>query len=160
MQKKIEGKTLDGEKRFYTFELMDTMTGLELEHGKLSHLLHNDDLLDVINGDDFEGGRKFANDVTLGVYTFEDLKELASKMLPSATIMFDGKQHVECDENGICDLFQGDLEEFATALFWAMYANFPKSTDPLFEAVKAAGLDPKTTGQNQTTSESQESEAV
>ncbi len=135
MKKKIEGKTLDGEKRVYEFELMPTGVGLELEYNSLGKFLGNEELIKMFGDGELELNFISLVQMMNDLFTFDELSDFAAKMLPGGSaVVGDATIQHDFDATGFHDYMRGDLLEFVTTLFWAIYANYPKVLGPLFDA--------------------------
>ena len=140
MKKEMKGQTLGGESRYYTFEIMDAETGLELFYKYCEKFLSNEKIRSLMKQD--EDGNLGLELDTIGmirlvpsVLPWEDIKHLASKMLVGAWTEPETGEKLQHDEKGFSELMVGDPMELFTALFYAVWANYPKYIDPLLGAV-------------------------
>lgn len=131
--KEVDGKTLSGEPRKYTFNLLDAETGLRLFHEYAGVIFSNKDMITQIS----TGGDATALSI-IGllprVLPWDKIKELAAALLNGAKIDINGTV-CSVGETGIGYYCEGDPLELYTALFYAIKANYPKYIDPLFQAV-------------------------
>lgn len=144
--KTIEGKTLFGEVRTYTFNLMNAEAGLRLFHEivpMLVDLLPSASIgLDTLKADgtvDFkllEIVRELPKKIP-----WERLAELARLLLAGHTVKIDAKTHT-AGESGIGDYTLGDPLEVYTALFYGLVANYPKYLDPLLSGLSGDDTSP------------------
>lgn len=142
-EKVIEGKNLFGEKRKYTFKLLNAKDGLGIFH-KTTPLLANilpflaPHLISVATDEEslLDKGIKAVG--ALGqlenMMPLAKVEELAVKMLAGAKVEIDGIVH-EIGEDGIGEYAQGDPLEIYTGIFHATYANWDKYIIPLAKAL-------------------------
>jgi len=153
MKKDIVGKTLTGEEHLYEFEILSAKAGVRLAHqyGSLvstAYPLIKDSLTKMIDGDEGNSAdqvetptnaeavgqardlRAAADLLTIipQVFTWDRVENLAKRLMANGKI-----DDIELDEDGFCDLFQTDLLEFYTALFYAIVLNYPKYLLPFLE---------------------------
>ena len=143
-KKTVEGVTPFGDKRTYTFNLMDADTGLEVFHETVSLLMVS--MRDILPAamplveqlkekegkeeDKEEEGFDIAKyigiaEVLPSILKFKQVKGLAKDMLSGMTVVIDGKSTTAAD-NGLGEYALGDPMEVYFALFYAICANFPK----------------------------------
>ena len=133
MKKEITGKTLGGEKRVYTFEIMDTETGLGLFYKYSGKIIENENVRKMLN----EGIEGTALDIMRlfpAVLSWDDIGYICKKTMAGATTKLDDGDTLEHDENGMAEYMTGDPMELFTALFYALLANYPKYISPLLDA--------------------------
>ena len=118
MKKTIEGSNLWGEKRKYTFNLLDAETGLHIFYELGPGIFERIEGLEEIS-------IKKAIPIVFEFLHEEKVKELAGKLLKDATIEINGK-FFEAGETGISSYCEWDPSEIHAAIFHSLRANFPK----------------------------------
>ena len=125
MKKTIEGKTLQGEKRKYTLELINTETSLRICHEYLPRVMGMWSQADGLDESE-------AVPLIGSAFDWDEVKELAAAMLAGASVEFDGNTF-DLDENGFSEFMRGDPPEFYAAILYALLANYPKYLEPFFD---------------------------
>ena len=127
MKQTIEGKTLQGEARKYTLNLLNTRESLRVCHNNLPSVM---DAWSRVQSSEWP------ELVMLVGNSFEwsDMEDMAKAMLANAEVEIDGANFT-LDENGMGEFMTGDPPEFYTALLYALLANYPKYLKPFFDQV-------------------------
>lgn len=143
---KIEGKTIHGDVREYTFLLLPAKEGTKLFHQYVSVVIT---ALPTIKGffkgenpeeqdaeETEEKGFNFFDFVNLvsTIFSWETVEHLAKQLVAKAEIVKEGKTFV-VDDEGFGDYAKGDPTEVYAAIFYAVCANWPPYMDPLLEAL-------------------------
>jgi len=151
--KKDTVKTVKRENHEYEFPLISAIDGLVIWHdyasmcvialpeimgafnkfAKVEKKTKNASVYKIAKEEAEKGGGAIMDLIALvpKIVNSERLVSLCSTLLAGSKI--DG---IECDEAGMCEVFQGDPIEVYSALFWAISVNFPKYFDFLSEALK------------------------
>jgi hypothetical protein len=144
-QRTIKGRTLDGEARVYTFNLMDAENGTMLFHEYVGLALANMDVIRAFAakafGDEDDESDEAAEALTLEalqvlprIFDWDSIKRLAGLLLSGMSITKGEGQPEKASENGFGDYCDQQPMEVYTALFWAAAANYPKYFSPLLNA--------------------------
>ena len=125
--KTVEGSSPFGEKRTYTFNLMNAREGNKLFHEQVAtvvpafkQIMLDDgiDILEVLR-------------LIPSAFSWDDIDDMCKALLAGSTVEIDGKKY-EVDETGIGDFTIGDPLELYCHLFWAINTNYPKYLANLF----------------------------
>ena len=159
--KKFEASNLWGEKRKYTFYLLDAETGLRIFH-QFAHLLSaaHEEIMPLLErlgiiGDNEDLKNKDEDKLRLGqivnaltsVFSWDVVKELCCDLTANTKIETDEKEFIT-DASGITELSKGDPLEQYIMLFFSICANYPKYIG--FLGLALEGNDSSQgTGQNQ-----------
>jgi hypothetical protein len=157
----VEAESLSGEKRKYTFVLMDAETGLELFHDYVSLLISQ--IRPMINSVITFLSKENAMDEVASVMggaeilrellPYEKVKELCQKMLVGAKVETENAVY-EIGESGIGAYTAGDPLEVYLSIYHALRANYKGVELPLQKAgrllaEKIGGEAPQDTDESQ-----------
>ncbi|MCP4604486.1 MAG: hypothetical protein GY847_28850 [Proteobacteria bacterium] len=133
----ITGENLRGEKRIYTFQLMDTETGLRIYHENSEAFLQLANILaantDADEKVDTDTDTRFEEMERIHIYSmifpWDKVTELTAAMLTGLVVEIDSKRIATKD--GFGDFAAGDPGEHYSALTYAIQANYVKVLGPL-----------------------------
>jgi len=149
-QRVMEGVSIFGTARKYTFALMPALTGLRLFHAYITilanilpdiakHLPKLKNLGQTISGETDDIVKIELNDDLMelirmfpAIFTWERIEELAKEMLAGSQVEIDGEIH-KVDESGIGAYTLGDPLELYTAIAYGIMANYR----PFFKSLTA-----------------------
>lgn len=131
--KKIEGRNLFGDNRFYTFKLIDAEDGTFLLYRFGAVMSEAYDTIAPLFKK-FFGGDEISEEegVKLGqilriipqVFDWDTIKEISRILLPGTLVEADGEKYT-ANEKGFIDLVGDPLEHYLMLLY-SLAANFPK----------------------------------
>lgn len=143
-KKTIEGVTIFGDKRIYTFELIDAESGLELFHEFASVIaLYWSNFAPIVSrfvGVELAATKEEAPSfdelikMLPSVFDLETLLRLSKILLKNASVTDENGNSTTTGESGIVELTQDDPLEQYTALFYSVVANYPKYASFFMEA--------------------------
>ena len=133
MKKEITGKTLGGEKRVYTFELMGVRDNVMVPYVYWSKLESNEKALSIFSSADNLTQVDLIRLIP-AVFSHDDIRDIARLVLSGASVTLDTGEKFDLDENGFADYMLGDPIEYFVAIFYGLFANYPKYIGPLLES--------------------------
>ena len=136
-KKTVSGKSLSGEERHYTFNLINAKQGTRIFHEYVSVIIQLIPESADFGGLNIDTLKQIVAELN-EFLPFDKLELLAALLLGGGSVGKSDRVY-EIDADGFGDYADGDPLEVYTALLYALKLNFPKYINPLFQALEEQG---------------------